>query len=109
VQTLSRLNRSYPGKDTTFADTGAGTVQEKQKACIRQIIARLNELFTGVGDEDQLFYVDGVLKGKLLQSEVLIQQALNNSKEQFGASPDLNREIMNAIISALNAHTVMST
>ncbi|NCC41956.1 MAG: HsdR, partial [Gammaproteobacteria bacterium] len=43
----------------------------------------------------------------LLESGILVQQALNNSKEQFAASPDLNDELINAIIDALDAHTAM--
>ena len=38
-----------------------------------------------------------------------MQQAANNSKEQFANSPDLNKELENAIIDALDAHTLMST
>ena len=53
--------------------------------------------------------MNNVLKGKLLESETLIQQALSNSKEQFANSPDLKNEIMNAIMEALEAHTAMST
>ena len=41
-------------------------------------------------DDDKLVYVTRVLKGKLLESSVLRQQAANNTKEQFGASPDLD-------------------
>ena len=58
---------------------------------------------------DKLVYVNDVLKGKLLESATLAQQAANNTKEQFANSPDLNSEIMNAIISALDAHSAMST
>jgi type I restriction enzyme R subunit len=54
-------------------------------------------------------YVNNVILGKLLESQTLIQQAVNNSKEQFAASPDLKNEIMNAIMAALDAHTTMST
>jgi type I restriction enzyme R subunit len=32
----------------------------------------------------------------------------NNTKEQFANSPDLRSELVNAIISALDAHTQMS-
>ena len=46
--------------------------------------------------------------GKLLESNTLRQQAANNSKQQFATSPDLNTELVNAIISALDAHTAMS-
>ena len=54
-------------------------------------------------------YVNDVLMGKLLESDTLRQQAANNSKQQFATSPDLNAELVNAIISALDAHTAMST
>gem|GEM_PF-1813856 len=66
---------------------------------------RLHEL----SDQDKLVYVNNVLMGKLLESEKLKQQANNNTKEQFANSPDLKAELMLAIISALDAHTAMST
>jgi type I restriction enzyme, R subunit len=39
----------------------------------------------------------------------LQQQAASNTKEQFATSPDIDAELMNAIIGALDAHTTMST
>lgn len=48
------------------------------------------------------------MKGKLLESATLVQQASNNTKEQFANSPDLSNEIMNAIMDALAAHQTMS-
>lgn len=62
-----------------------------------------------LSDEDQLVYVNGVLKGKLLENEMLIQQAANNTKEQFANSPDLSAALLNAIMEAFDAHTLMST
>jgi type I restriction enzyme R subunit len=53
--------------------------------------------------------VNNVIKGKLLESETLRQQAANNTKEQFANSPDLKNELLNAIMGALDAHTLMST
>ena len=47
--------------------------------------------------------------GKLLESSTLAQQAASNTKEQFANSPDLQTEMMNAIIGALDAHMLMST
>jgi type I restriction enzyme R subunit len=76
---------------------------------LSEIIAQVNELFEGeISDDDQLVYVNNVLKGKLLQSEVLVQQAGSNTKEQFSNSPDLKDEIMNAIIEAFASHSSMS-
>ena len=37
------------------------------------------------------------------------QQATSNTKEQFANSPDLKTELLNAIMGALDAHTLMST
>jgi len=39
---------------------------------------------------------------------ILRQQAANNTREQFANSPDLKTELLNAIMAALDAHTVMS-
>jgi len=44
-----------------------------------------------------------------LESQTQQQQAKNNTKEQFAGSPDLKKELLNAIIGALDAHTAMST
>lgn len=69
----------------------------------------MNTLFDGeLSDEDKLVYVNHVLNGKLLESDILVQQASNNTKEQFSNSPDLAMEIMNAVMDALSAHTTMS-
>ncbi len=90
--------------------SGSGSVQEKEKALLREIIEKVNDLFDGeLTDQDKLVYVNHVIKGKLLESETLQQQAANNSKEQFANSPDLKTELMNAIMGALDAHTAMST
>jgi type I restriction enzyme R subunit len=70
----------------------------------------VNDLFQGeLTDQDKLVYVNHVIKGKLLESETLQQQAKNNTKEQFANSPDLKTELLNAIMGALDAHTAMST
>lgn len=89
---------------------GSGAVQDKQAALLAEIIDKVNGLFEGeLTDDDQLIYVNGVLKGKLLENELLVQQAAGNSKEQFANSPDLKDALLNAIMDALDAHTLMST
>jgi type I restriction enzyme R subunit len=89
---------------------GTGGVQDKEKALLADIIAKVNDLFDGeLTDDDQLIYVNNVIKGKLLESEALRIQAQNNSKAQFSASPTLANEILNAIMDALTAHETMST
>ena len=77
---------------------------------VRDIFEKVNDLFEGdLTDQDKLVYVNDVIKGKLLESEKLRQQAASNSKEQFANSPDLKNEIMSAIMAALEAHTTLST
>lgn len=89
---------------------GSGSVQEKQQAYLVEIIQKVNGLFEGeLTDDDQLVYVNGVLKGKLLENQTLVQQAASNSKEQFANSPDLKDALLHAIMEALDAHTTMST
>lgn len=88
---------------------GSGRVQEKEQAYLREIIERVNGLFEGeLSDDDQLQYVNGTLKGKLLENDTLARQAVGNSKEQFANSPDLRRALVDAIIDAFEAHGVMS-
>lgn len=58
--------------------------------------------------DDELVYVNDFIKNTLMESEALSEQALNNAKEQFANSPDLANEIMNAVMDALSAHSVMS-
>ena len=89
---------------------GSGSVQEKEKAYLVEIIRKVNGLFEGeLTDGDQLLYVDGVLKGKLLEDLTLIQQSGSNSREQFHNSPDLRNALRNAIMEAWDAHQTMSS
>ena len=91
-----------------ITETGSGSVQEKEKALLAEIIAKVNDLFEGeLTEDDKLVYVNNVIKGKLLESEVLVQQAANNTKEQFANSPDLANGILYAIMDALAAHSTM--
>ena len=92
-----------------LTEPGGGQVQEKQKALLSEIVQKVNDLFDGeLTDDDKLVYVNHVLKGKLLESDQLVQQAMNNSKGQFANSPDLDSELLNAIMDALTAHNAMS-
>jgi len=93
-----------------MTETGSGSVREAERVYMAELIEKLNDLFGAeTTDQDQLVYVNSVIKGKLLESETLMQQAANNTKEQFATSPDIDRELGNAIIEALDAHNAMST
>jgi len=92
-----------------LTEPGGGQVQDKQKVLLSEIVEKVNDLFEGeLTDDDKLVYVNHVLKGKLMESDLLRQQAVNNTKEQFANSPDLANEILNAVMDALTAHTTMS-
>ncbi|MGY3558474.1 type I restriction enzyme R subunit [Bradyrhizobium sp. USDA 4463] len=92
-----------------LSEAGSGSLHEKERARLEEIIAKVNDLFEGdLTDDDQLVYVNNVIKGKLLESEELVVQASNNTKAQFANSPTLSKEIMNAVMDALAAHTTMS-
>lgn len=103
------LSDSDNPKLKPLSESGSGALQEKEKALLNEIIAKVNDLFEGdITEDDRLVYVNNVIKGKLLESEILIQQASNNTKEQFSNSPDLAKELMNAIMDAFAAHSTMS-
>jgi type I restriction enzyme R subunit len=96
-------------KVSPISEAGSGSVQEKEKARLAEIIAKVNDLFEAdLTDDDQLVYVNNVIKGKLLECPELVIQASNNTKAQFANSPTLSKEIMNAVMDALAAHTTMS-
>lgn len=83
---------------------GSGGVQDKQQAYLAEIIDKVNGLFEGqIGDDDQLMYVNGVLKGKLLENPLLLEQAGSNGKQHFSSSPDLEQALVHALMDALDA------
>jgi len=90
-------------------EPGSGQLQDRQQALLSEILAGVNDLFEGeLSDDDKLVYVNQVLKGKLMESELLTQQARSNTKAQFAASPSLDAELMEAIMAAFEAHQSMS-
>ena len=103
------LGEGEQSKLKPLSESGTGSLQEKEKARLAEILAKVNDLFEGdLTDDDRLVYVNNVLKGKLLESETLVQQAESNTKEQFANSPDLSNELMSAIMDAFAAHSAMS-
>lgn len=88
---------------------GTGQIQDKEKIKLSEIVQKVNDLFDGgLTDDDKLIYVNNVLKGKLLESDLLMQQAQGNTKERFANSPDLRDLLRDAIIDAFEAHGEMS-
>jgi hypothetical protein len=78
-------------------------------ALLAEIISKVNDLFDGdLTEGDKLVYVNSVLKGKLLESETLVQQAQANTKRQFEESPNLDQEILYAVMDSEAAFSTMS-
>jgi type I restriction enzyme R subunit len=91
------------------SEIGSGAVQDKSKIALAELIAKVNDLFEGdLTPGDKLVYVNDVIMGKLMESEKLVEQAANNTKERFDGSPDIDRELENAIVEAMDAHSLMS-
>lgn len=88
---------------------GSGQVRDKEKVQLEELIAKVNDLFEGdLTPGDKLVYVNNAIRGKLMENQDLMNQAANNSKEQFAASPDLDRHIESAIIDSMDAFATMS-
>jgi type I restriction enzyme R subunit len=103
------LAAGEPGKLYGVDAVGSGQVQDKTRIALAELIEKVNDLFVGdLTPGDKLVYVNDVIKGKLMESSTLVEQALNNTQEQFNSSPDLDRELEGAIIDALAAHGAMS-
>ena len=53
---------------------GSGGAQDKDKALLAEILSRVNDLFHGdLTDDDRLIYMNGVVRGKLLENAPLVQ------------------------------------
>lgn len=103
------LGAGDPVKIDPTSEGGSGEVQDRAKIALAELIAKVNDLFEGdLTPGDKLVYVNDVIKGKLMESEKLAEQAVNNTKEQFDSSPDIDRELESAIMDALEAHSIMS-
>src|SRR5690606_38851307 len=75
-----KLSEEDAPKLDPMTAAGSGSVQEKEKALLSEIIEQLNNLFgSDTTEGDQLSYANTVA-AKTLESEVLQKQAANNSK-----------------------------
>ena len=90
-----------------LTDTGSGEVREKDKVWLAVIIAKVNEIFgSDTTDGDKLAWLN-TKKEKLLEKDVLVQQALSNTEEQFAGSPDLQKFFMDALIESYSAQNAL--
>lgn len=113
LKNLGRAKMPLPDNEyptlKPLAEAGSGQVREDKKAYLDEIIQHLNDLFgTDTTNGDQVSYAQ-TLETKAMESTVLRQQAQSNSKEQFSNSPDLQKELIDAVINSMDAQTELST
>lgn len=90
-----------------LTDPGSGEVREKETVWLAEIIEKVNEIFgSETTDGDKLAWLN-TKKEKLLEKDVLVQQALSNSEEQFAGSPDLQKFFMDALIESYSAQNAL--
>ncbi|WP_374023212.1 type I restriction endonuclease subunit R [Mycobacterium sp. HNNTM2301] len=90
-------------------DSGTGTARDPEMVALEDVIAQINDLFSGDHSASSVRSVVSHVKDRLEESETLQEQAQNNSLAQFSASPDLQSEFVTAVIGAMESHTDLST
>ena len=95
------------GKLTPMTDVGTAVPRDRQQASLSEIVEQMNSLFEGeLTDADLINYAHHV-RDKMLESDVLAQQAATNSKEQF-ALGDFHDVMMDAVIEGLDNYQSMA-
>ena len=90
-------------------EAGTGTVKDPELVALEDVIAQINDLFSGDHPDSSVRSVVTHVKDRLEESGTLQQQAQNNTLAQFSASPDLQKEFVGAVIGAMGSHTDLST
>ncbi|MEW2484097.1 DEAD/DEAH box helicase family protein [Mycobacterium sp. NPDC049093] len=88
---------------------GTGTARDPELVALEQVIAQINDLFSGEHPDSSVRNVVTHIKDRLEESETLQQQAQNNTLAQFSASPDLQNEFVGAVIGAMASSEDLST
>ena len=87
---------------------GSGKAHDPEIAMLAQIIAKMNDLFEGDLTENDLLALANHVSGKMMENEMLEQQAGANTKEQFGASPDYKSVMMESVADGLDKYQEMA-
>ena len=90
-------------------ESGTGTARDPELVALDEVIAQINDLFSGDHPDSSVRNVVTHIKDRLEESETLQQQAQNNSLAQFSASPDLQNEFVGAVIGAMDSSEDLST
>lgn len=89
------------------SEAGSGEAREDETKRLSEIVARMNDLFSGNLTEADLLGYATHIRSRLLENERLEEQATHNSLEQF-AMGDFDHEFMDAVIDGLNHYKNMA-
>ena len=89
-------------------ESGTGTVRDPEMVAMDEVIAQINDLFSGDHPDSSVRNVVTHIKDRLEDSDTLQQQAQNNTLPQFSASPDLHDEFVAAVIAAMDSSADLS-
>lgn len=90
------------------AFTGSGEVKEPERTFLSDLIRELNELFEGDLTENDVINYTNSIKDKVMESDILRQQAMANSKDRLILSPDFEHEFTRAVIGQMGINQNMS-
>jgi type I restriction enzyme R subunit len=85
-----------------ITDAGTGAAPPDEKKELREIVSRMNDLFSGNISESDFVGAVTAWKGHLLANETLAEQARNNTEEQF-AMGDFKDVFTGIVIDAQDA------
>jgi type I restriction enzyme, R subunit len=86
-----------------IGEAGTGAAPEDEKKALREIVAKMNELFAGQITEADFVGVITTWEGHLVKNNKLAAQARNNTQEQF-AMGDFKDAFTDIVIEAQDAH-----
>ena len=90
------------------SDAGSGKSQTDEQAKLAEIVGKMNDLFAGDLTEADLVGYVTTIKGKLLESKTLAEQAVSNTEQQF-AMGDFKDVMMDIIIDGQDGHNKIAT
>lgn len=85
------------------SEAGSGRAMTEEQRQLKEIVAKMNDLFAGDLTEADLVGYVTTIRGKLLENEKLAEQAANNSEEQF-AMGDFKDVLTDIIVEGQEGH-----
>ncbi len=86
-----------------IGEAGTGSAPEDERKALREIVAKMNDLFSGHITESDFVGAVTTWQGHLAKNEKLAAQARNNNEEQF-AMGDFKDAFTDIVIEAQDAH-----